>query len=58
MIDGGFGERHTIVGSAISGLVVLGCIRKQAEQAVSSRILLWFLIWFLPWLPLRMEHKV
>ena len=40
MIDGGWGavgKAQLIVGGAIPGLVILGSIRKQAEQAMGSK---------------------
>jgi hypothetical protein len=57
-------------GVFIPGQVILGCIKKQAEQAMRSKqvssISLWLLLQFLPlvsspeflpWLPLMMDYE-
>jgi hypothetical protein len=37
LVIGGRGEAGSIVGGAISGLIILGSLRKQAEQARGSK---------------------
>jgi hypothetical protein len=37
LISDGWGRAQPIVGGVIPGMVVLGCIRKQAEQTMGSK---------------------